>query len=103
MADFIRDDEARDGDGDIVLQLLIEDDLLFEFADFAVHLGAGVPLALSLVEDRLVFALPPADDRGHDDELRPLGPAEDGIHDLLDCLPAERLAHCAQCARPMLA
>jgi hypothetical protein len=84
--------EAVDHDLDRVLELLVEDDLLFQKPLLAVHLHAGEAVLAELVEEVLVLALPVADDGRVDREPRPLGELEDLVDDRLDGLAGDRAA-----------
>ncbi len=89
-----------DHDRDVVLELLVEHDLLFQQPQLAVDLHAGEALGAQLVELLAVLALAAAHDRCHDHEPLAVVHRHDLVDDLLgrlggDLAPAveaERLA-----------
>ena len=90
VAQVVLHHEPVDDHLDRVLQLLVELDLLVEVALLPVDLHAREPLAAELLEQVLVLALPVADDRRVDGELRPLGQAQHLVDDRLDGLARDR-------------
>ena len=83
-------DEAVDDDGDVVLELLVEDDLLLEHPQLAVDLHAREAVAPQLVEQLAVLALAPAHDRREHHEPRAVLELHDLVDDLLDRLRRDR-------------
>jgi hypothetical protein len=81
-----------DDDGDVVFELLVEDDLLVEPAQLAVHLGPRVALQPQLLDQLPVLAFAPADHRRHHHELGPLLEHRQPVDDLLLGLAGDRLA-----------
>ena len=84
--------EPVDHDGDVVLELLVEDDLLLEPAQLAVDLHAREALGAQLVEQLAVLALAPAHDRRQHHELGALGQHHHLVDDLLGRLRLDRAA-----------
>ncbi len=82
--------EPVDDDLDRVLELLVEDDLVFEHPHLAVHLHAREPVGAELLEDVLVLALAVADDRRVDRELRALRKPQHLVDDGFDRLARDR-------------
>ena len=82
--------QAVDDDRDVVLELLVEDDLLLEQADLAVHLHAREALGAQLLQLLAVLPLAAADDRRQHHEARPLRHAHDLVDDLLGRLGGDR-------------
>ncbi len=81
--------EPVDDDGDVVLELLVELDVLLELAHLAVDLDAGEAVGAQLLEQLAVLALAAAHDRGDDAEARALVEFADLIDDLLHALPED--------------
>ena len=79
-----------DDDGDVVLVLLVEDDLLLEQPHLAVDLHAREALGAQLLELLAVLALAPAHDRRHDHEPRAVLERHDLVDDLLGRLRGDR-------------
>ena len=85
-------DQPVDHDGDVVLELLVEDDLLLEQPQLAVDLDAREALVAQLLELLAVLALAAADDRGEDHEARAVLEPHDLVDDLLRRLGGDRAA-----------
>ena len=86
------DHEPVDDHLDRVLELLVEDDLVFEQVLLTVHLDPGEPIRAQLLEHVLELALAVADDGCVDRELGPFGQGQDLLDDLVDALPLDRPA-----------
>ena len=84
--------EPVDDDRDVVLVLLVEDDVLLEPAQLAVHLHARESLRAQLLEELPVLALAPADDRREHHELGALRHRHHLVDDLLGGLRLDRAA-----------
>ncbi len=84
--------EPVDHDRDVVLVLLVEDDVLLEPAQLAVHLHAREALGAQLLEQLAVLALAPADDGRQHHELGALGERHHLVDDLLGRLRLDRAA-----------
>ena len=84
--------EPVDHDRDVVLVLLVEDDVLLEPAQLAVHLHAREALRAQLLEELAVLALAPAHDRGEHHELGALRQRHHLVDDLLGGLRLDRAA-----------
>ena len=82
-------DEPVDDDGDVVLELLVEVDVLLELAHLAVDLDAREAVGAQLLEELAVLALAPAHDRGDDAEARARLELADVVDDLLHALPRD--------------
>ncbi len=91
-ADALLGDETVHDHLDRVLVGLRELDGLGELADLAVDPGAGEPLAGELLQELLVFPLPPADDRREHLEPGAFRQLQHLVHDLVGRLPADRSA-----------
>ena len=91
-AQVVAHHQPVDHDGDVVLELLVEDDLLLEPAQLAVDLDARVALGAQLLEELAVLALAPADDRRLDHEARALVERHHLVDDLLGRLGRDRAA-----------
>ena len=72
-----------DDDGDVVLELLVEVDVLLELAHLAVDLDAREALGAQLLEQLAVLALAAAHDRGDDAEAGARLELADVVDDLL--------------------
>ncbi len=81
-----------DDDGDVVFELLVEDDLLVEPAQLAVDLDPRVALEPHLLQQFPVLAFAPAHDRRHDHEFGPLVEGHQAVDDLLLGLAGDLLA-----------
>ena len=84
--------EPVDHDGDVVLVLLVEDDLLLEPAQLAVDLHAREALLAQLLEELAVLALAAAHDRRQHHELGALRKRHHLVDDLLRRLRLDRAA-----------
>ena len=82
-------DQPIDDDGDVVLELLVEVDVLLELAHLAVHLDAGEAVGAKLLEQLAVLALAAAHHRGDDAEPRAAVEVAHLVDDLLDALPRD--------------
>ena len=74
---------AVDDNPDGMLDILVEPDLLIEAVLISVHEHAHVACTAGALKDLLVHALPPADHRRDDLELRPLLERHDLVHHLI--------------------
>ena len=77
---------------DLVEFVLVEDDLLAQLADLAVHAHAHEPLFAQPLQHLLVLALLAGDERRQQDDLLPLRPGEQGVEHVVDRLGADRVA-----------
>ena len=82
-------DEPVDDHGDVVLELLVELDVLFEFAYLAVDLDPDEAVGAELLEELAVLALAPAHDRGDHAEASALFEFAHLVDDLLHALPED--------------
>ena len=89
LAEVGLEHEPVDDDVDLVLELLVEDDLLFEQAHLAVDLDAGEAVGPQLLEHVAKLALAVAHDRRVHGEPRPLRQRQDLLHDLVEALPRD--------------
>ncbi len=92
LADVVAHDEPVDDHRDVVLELLVELDRIFQQAQLAVDLRPRVAVGAQLVEELAVLALAPAHDRREHHEARALLELHDLIDDLLDRLALDRRA-----------
>ena len=76
-------------DGDVVLELLVEHDLVFEEQRLAVDLDAREALTAKTLKDVLELALATAHDRRIDGELGALRQTQNLVHDLLGALSGD--------------
>ena len=90
--DPLLDDQSVDHDLDIVLDVLLQFDVLGHVVEIAVDAKAHIAGPSGPVDDLLVFALPPADDRSQDLDPGALRELHNAVHHLvygLSCdLPA---------------
>ena len=89
-AQIVLEDEPVHDDGEVVLELLVEHDLILEQQRLAIDLDASEALATQPLEHVLELALAATHDRRVDGELRPLGQAQHLIDDLLGALAGDR-------------
>ena len=81
--------EPVDDDGDVVLELLVEVDVLLELAHLAVDLDAREAVGAQLLEELAVLALAAAHDRRDHAEARARLELADLVDDLLHGLPGD--------------
>ena len=92
LAQVVAHHQAVDHDRDVVLVLLVEDDVLLEPAQLAVHLHAREALGAQLLEELAVLALAPPHHRRQHHELGALGQRHHLVDDLLGRLRLDRAA-----------
>ncbi len=92
LAQIVPHHEPVDHDRDVVLVLLVEDDVLLEPAQLAVHLHAREALGAQLLEELAVLPLAPAHGRREHHELRALLEHHHLVDDLLGRLGLDRPA-----------
>ena len=90
LAHALLHDQAIHNEGDVVLVLLVEHDLLVEAPQLAVDHRAGVPLLAEVLQHPAVLALALTDDGSEHHEARALLERHHAIDDLLDRLPLDR-------------
>ena len=81
--------EPVDDDGDVVLELLVEVDVLLELAHLAVDLDASEAVGAQLLEQLAVLTLAPAHHGSDDAEARARLELADVVDDLLHALPRD--------------
>ena len=77
---------------DLVEFVLVEDDLLAQLADLAVHAHAHEPLLAQPLQHLFVLTLFAGDERRQQDDLLPLRPGEQGVEHVVHRLGADRVA-----------
>ena len=92
LAQVVPHHEPVDHDGDVVLVLLVEDDVLLEPAQLAVDLHAREAVGTQLLEELAVLALAPAHHRRQHHELGALGELHHLVDHLLRGLRGDRAA-----------
>ena len=84
--------QTVDNDGDVVVELLVEHDLIFQKERLAIDLDAREALAPQAFKDVFELSLTSTHDRCVDRELGVLGEAQDLLDDLLGTLPGDGTA-----------